>query len=156
MPPALWRGLALFKNQNPARGRKLSPLHGLKSPHAHLRTRTPQGDGNEADVNTLQVKLADLRTRTPQGDGNSCFPSAESASSQSFKNQNPARGRKRRERRGQGLCCYTYLRTRTPQGDGNNGHFLFSPLAVGLFKNQNPARGRKPVVVKCPRGARRI
>ena len=36
-----------------------------------------------------------------------------------FKNQNPARGRKQSEIVSQSQALDSYLRTRTPQGDGN-------------------------------------
>ena len=83
-----------FKNQNPARGRKLMRMCPISSNIGiDLRTRTPQGDGNRNDSSSTNVFMFDLRTRTPQGDGNSeCrFPA--------------------------NIITY-HLRTRTPQGDG--------------------------------------
>ena len=108
-----------FKNQNPARGRKLS--YGYEGFHLYqyLRTRTPQGDGNDysqctiftryerfknqnpargrklASAALLIIGLIDLRTRTPQGDGNFVLPCLFKPS------------------------LVINLRTRTPQGDGN-------------------------------------
>ena len=89
--------------------------------HCHLRTRTPQGDGNSAAYAYTAITVADLRTRTPQGDGNFVFRLCYLYRQLSFKNQNPARGRKR---------CPASGTIR---------------LFLGKFKNQNPARGRKPI-----------
>ena len=59
----------------------------------------------------------DLRTRTPQGDGNQFTYCTLRIGRLLFKNQNPARGRKRLQRRLVPLLL-RHLRTRTPQGDG--------------------------------------
>ena len=59
-----------FKNQNPARGRKL--VKDIK----------------------FRVSYNNLRTRTPQGDGNIIYQKCLVHLINSFKNQNPARGRK--------------------------------------------------------------
>ena len=59
---------SIFKNQNPARGRKPHVGGCLLDVEHHLRTRTPQGDGNSDFAQSTVVNLA-------------------------FKNQNPARGR---------------------------------------------------------------
>ena len=71
----------------------------------------------------------DLRTRTPQGDGNQFTYCTLRIGRLLFKNQNPARGRKRLQRRLVPLLL-RHLRTRTPQGDGA---YLQPPL---------PERGR--------------
>ena len=60
-----------FKNQNPARGRKL---------------------WDSLRVSYIEVK--NLRTRTPQGDGNIARAAWLIIGFMIFKNQNPARGRK--------------------------------------------------------------
>ena len=155
-----------FKNQNPARGRKL--LHNLLQGLLcnHLRTRTPQGDGNP-EGSSLPSLQAYLRTRTPQGDGNRRRRSRKARESIAFKNQNPARGRKH-SHSSRLLSIRADLRTRTPQGDGNinrvraeidevnlrtrtpqgDGNFCATLVTTHLqttFKNQNPARGRKQI-----------
>ena len=59
-----------FKNQNPARGRKQKETTKRTS-YIHLRTRTPQGDGNICSSSCVYItRTSNLRTRTPQGDGN--------------------------------------------------------------------------------------
>ena len=84
-----------FKNQNPARGRKLRASLAVLALHNHLRTRTPQGDGNDKELTAWRILTA------------------------SFKNQNPARGRKQGLSLLEGSGTCEHLRTRTPQGDGN-------------------------------------
>ena len=84
----------------------------------HLRTRTPQGDGNQLRCMILIRHQHHLRTRTPQGDGNHECREWIADRAPLFKNQNPARGRKLLHL----LCLMSYRDT---------------------FKNQNPARGRK-------------
>ena len=59
-----------FKNQNPARGRKLLHRRDMLVPSSDLRTRTPQGDGNLHGDSVTADTVIYLRTRTPQGDGN--------------------------------------------------------------------------------------
>ena len=60
-----------FKNQNPARGRKQNLQQVVQHTACYLRTRTPQGDGNCAALCSIQRQhRRNLRTRTPQGDGN--------------------------------------------------------------------------------------
>ena len=138
-----------FKNQNPARGRKLvcesveafvfvafknqNPARGRKRESATLlimgfmiilRTRTPQGDGNVSHLVALLLRTRILRTRTPQGDGNVVIDDLNRLCLFYFKNQNPARGRKPVE--------IHFIRQLEPD-----------------FKNQNPARGRKLFRVRC-------
>ena len=62
-----------------------------------------------------------------------------------FKNQNPARGRKRVELVADTICAVVDLRTRTPQGDGNSSRLNRMLTRLIIFKNQNPARGRKRI-----------
>ena len=139
----------------------------------NLRTRTPQGDGNNAPCLCSSQKRNNLRTRTPQGDGNSLFPFLHPRVRESqFKNQNPARGRKLFFRKALNPSSFN-LRTRTPQGDGNDSAIACkNPLTRNLrtrtpqgdgnviilhapysffqkFKNQNPARGRKRYYTLC-------
>ena len=113
-----------FKNQNPARGRKL--IHGDK--HAgdfcdNLRTRTPQGDGNPSRIMGRPSLIMNLRTRTPQGDGNLRISCTYLSKNSLFKNQNPARGRKHTNAKSPDSNRFD-LRTRTPQGDGNLLHLV--------------------------------
>ena len=159
------RNIIIFKNQNPARGRKHEALSVLMCAVMQFKNQNP-ARGRKRPFFVLKCfSYYDLRTRTPQGDGNLFFSFTSRCNSQ-FKNQNPARGRKPRKRcasdtifhtfknqnpaRGRKLYPFQplhlrgpYLRTRTPQGDGNR-RCPSSPHAVWIFKNQNPARGRKP------------
>ena len=64
----------------------------------HLRTRTPQGDGNQLRCMILIRHQHHLRTRTPQGDGNHECREWIADRAPLFKNQNPARGRKQEPR----------------------------------------------------------
>ena len=82
-----------FKNQNPARGRKLGDVVGTIMNKIHLRTRTPQGDGNRYCSLSPDMNFTNLRTRTPQGDGNVDITWYVLGLTRIFKNQNPARGR---------------------------------------------------------------
>ena len=112
-----------FKNQNPARGRKLRkafPCYSRSPPY--LRTRTPQGDGNTPTSRHTRRNCAEFKNQNPaRGRKPTSSRRKASTSSIPFKNQNPARGRK---------LLHPYS----------------SQSSKSLFKNQNPARGRKPSV----------
>ena len=71
-----------------------SSRHHKASHGEDLRTRTPQGDGNDFYFILGEVGNLNLRTRTPQGDGNQSSIVRAGVWSRN-------------------------LRTRTPQGDGN-------------------------------------
>ena len=99
--PAISRSvmLILFKNQNPARGRKPSLFV-------------------EVDVEFFLFK-----NQNPARGRKLSASSASALLNSSFKNQNPARGRKPRKRCASDTMFHN-LRTRTPQGDGNGLHSL--------------------------------
>ena len=108
----------VFKNQNPARGRKHLQLRRLRRLRHVFKNQNPARGRKPRDSLRLRCACLLLRTRTPQGDGN--FSSRRRSASSSH-----------------------FLRTRTPQGDGNECNASVLVCAPYIFKNQNPARGRK-------------
>ena len=117
--PFRTNGRCLFtRSTSPRRKMAFSSRYRKVSHGEDLRTRTPQGDGNIVLKSRFIRLFINLRTRTPQGDGN-CKCIATCFLLCSFKNQNPARGRKPFDHTRKGFF-YIDLRTRTPQGDGNS------------------------------------
>ena len=186
----------LFQNTNPARGRKLFKVFTRFNCLAcvNFRTRTPQGDGNiallgenlvfamiseheprkgtetinEKDSRTVKLCISEHEPR--KGTETILYVCMFHLHEKSFRNTNPARGRKR-DRRGSGndrqgrlefqntnpergrkqSIGFSYFhilfngnfKTRTPKGDGNSEPS--SCTSPKTFQNTNPERGRKPV-----------
>ena len=133
-----------FKNQNPARGRKLQKQLRIVAFAINLRTRTPPGDGNSVCVLVRRHARAEFKNQNPAR-GRKRRRVCLQGSVRSFKNQNPARGRKQMLKKAILNERKAFKNQNPARGRKPSLTSARITLYCFSFKNQNPARGRKPV-----------